>query len=155
MIKIMFVCLGNICRSPMAEFVMKELVRKKGETADFVIASSATSREEIGNDIHYGTRRILDENGIPYAPRRAVQLTRADYSAYDYLIAMDTSNLRNIERITGGDPEGKISLLLEFAGESRSISDPWYTGDFDATYADVKKGCEALYEKIKKDRKIY
>ena len=152
MTKIMFICLGNICRSPMAEFVMKELVREKGEEDLFYIASSATSREEIGNDIHYGTKRILDEMNIPYKKRGAVQLTRADYEKYDLLIAMDTGNLRGIERIMGGDPENKVHLLLEYAGESGSIADPWYTGDFLATYRDVLRGCEGLYNAIKRER---
>ena len=129
----------------MAEFVMKELVRRKGEAGAFEIASCATSREEIGNDIHYGTRRILEEKNIPYASRSAVQLTHADYDKWDLLIAMDTANVRGIERITGGDPKGKIHLLLEYAGENRSIADPWYTGDFNETYRDVLRGCKALY----------
>lgn len=146
MTRIMFICLGNICRSPMAEFVMKELVRRKGEAGAFEIASCATSREEIGNDIHYGTRRILEEKNIPYASRSAVQLTHADYDKWDLLIAMDTANVRGIERITGGDPKGKIHLLLEYAGENRSIADPWYTGDFNETYRDVLRGCKALYK---------
>lgn len=149
MTKIMFICLGNICRSPMAEFVMKELVRQKGESGRFEIASCATSREEIGNDIHWGTRSKLREMHIPFTKRAAVQLTRADYDEWDYLIAMDTSNIRSIHRITGGDPKGKVHLLLEYAGESRSIADPWYTGDFDETYRDVKRGCEALYAFLK------
>ncbi|MBP3704593.1 MAG: low molecular weight phosphotyrosine protein phosphatase [Clostridia bacterium] len=152
MIRIMFICLGNICRSPMAEFVMKELVRRAGEEKEFEIASSATSREEIGNDIHYGTRRMLEEMNIPFTRRAAVQLTRADYDKYDLLLAMDTSNLRNIERITGGDPEGKVHLLLEYAGENRSIADPWYTGDFEETWRDVLRGCEALYKSLKKQK---
>lgn len=150
MTKIMFICLGNICRSPMAEFVMKELVRQRGEEDAFEIASCATSREEIGNDVHWGTQRKLREMKIPFTKRAAVQLTRADYEEWDYLIAMDTSNIRNIQRITCGDPEGKIHLLLEFTGENRSIADPWYTGDFDETYRDVKRGCEALYEVLRK-----
>lgn len=150
MTKIMFICLGNICRSPMAEFVMKELVRQRGESREFEIASCATSREEIGNDVHWGTQQKLREMNIPFTRRAAVQLTRADYNEWDYLIAMDTSNIRNIQRTTGGDPEGKIHLLLEFAGENRSIADPWYTGDFDETYRDVKRGCAALYEALRK-----
>ena len=112
MIKILFICHGNICRSPMAEFVMKGLVRRRGEEERFYIASCAVSREEIGNDIHYGTRAKLRQMGVPFEKRAAVQLTRADYDRYDYLIAMDTSNLRGIERITGGDPENKVRLLL-------------------------------------------
>ena len=152
MTKILFICLGNICRSPMAEFAMKDLVRRKGEADRFEIASCATSREEIGNDIHYGTRRILESAGIPFTRRSAVQLTRADYDKWDLLIAMDTGNLRGIERITGGDPENKVHLLLEYAGENRSIADPWYTGDFNVTYRDVRRGCEALYETLQKQK---
>lgn len=150
MTKILFVCHGNICRSPMAEFVMKEIVRRGGDAERFEIASCAVSREEIGNDIHSGTRRKLLEMGIPFERRAAVQLMRADYARWDWLVAMDTANVRGIERITGGDPAGKIRLLLEFAGERRSIADPWYTGDFDATYRDVLRGCEALYDALKK-----
>ena len=150
MIRILFICHGNICRSPMAEFVMKEIVRRGGEADRFSIASCAVSREEIGSDIHAGTRRKLREMRIPFERRAAVQLTRADYDRWDYLIAMDTANVRGIERITGGDPAHKVHLLLEFAGERRSIADPWYTGDFDETYRDVLRGCSALYEKLKR-----
>ncbi|MBE5922078.1 MAG: low molecular weight phosphotyrosine protein phosphatase [Lachnospiraceae bacterium] len=148
MIKVLFICHGNICRSPMAEFVMKDMVRKIGLEKEFYIASAATSTEEIDNDIHYGTRRKLREVGIPTSPRRAVQLTKADYMRYDYLIAMDSWNVRNILRIVGADPQKKVSLLLEFAGLHRDIADPWYTGNFDATYDDVCKGCQALLEQI-------
>ena len=149
--RVMFVCHGNICRSPMAEFVMKDLVRKKGRSKDFVIASCATSREEIGNDIHRGTRRMLDAMNIPYTPREAVQLTRGDYDKWDLLIAMDTSNVQNIHRITGGDPQNKVHLLLEYTGENRSIADPWYTGNFELTYEEVLRGCKALYAALKND----
>ena len=146
MTKILFICHGNICRSPMAEFVMKHMVRERGLEKGFYIASAATSREEIGNDIHYGTRAKLREEGIPFARRQAVQLRLEDYEKYDYLIAMDRNNLHNIQRIIGEDPAGKVRLLLEFAGEYRDIADPWYTGNFDETYEDVTKGCEALLE---------
>ena len=145
MIKILFVCHGNICRSPMAEFVLKDIVEQEGCAADFVIDSAATSTEEIGNGIHYGTRRILQEKGIPCTGHRAVQMTKADYEKYDYLIGMDEANVRNMQRIAGGDREGKIHMLLEVAGKSRAIADPWYTGDFETTYEDVKEGCEAFY----------
>ena len=148
MTKILFICHGNICRTPMAEFVMKHMVREQGLEKNFYIASAATSREEIGNDIHYGTRAKLREEGIPFARRQAVQLRLEDYEKYDYLIAMDRNNLRNIQRIIGEDPAGKVRLLLEFAGEYRDIADPWYTGNFDQTYEDVKKGCEGLLRKI-------
>ena len=148
-VKILFICHGNICRSPMAEFVMKHMVREEGLEKNFYIASAATSREEIGNDIHYGTRAKLREEGIPFARRQAVQLRLEDYEKYDYLIAMDRNNLRNIQRIIGEDPAGKVRLLLEFAGEYRDIADPWYTGNFDETYDDVTKGCEALLREIR------
>ncbi len=128
---------------------MKEIVRRGGDAQRFEIASCAVSREEIGNDIHSGTRRKLIEMHIPFEKRAAVQLTRADYDRWDYLIAMDTANVRGIERITGGDPAHKVHLLLEFAGEYGSIADPWYTGDFDETYRDVLRGCKALYQSIK------
>ena len=150
MIKIMFICHGNICRSPMAEFVMKDLVKKKRLEDVFEIASCATSREEIGNDMHYGSKNKLREVGIPFSRRRAVQLTRADYDSYDYLIAMDGYNLRNISRIIGSGPEKKVHLLLEYAGELRDIADPWYTGNFDDTYDDVKKGCTAFLDYLEK-----
>ena len=144
MIKILFVCHGNICRSPMAEFVMKDLVRKAGREKDFLIESAATSTEEIGNDIHYGTRTKLQQEGIPFARRAARQITAADYDKYDYLIGMDEENLYYMNRRWNNDPDGKISLLLEFAGKNRDIADPWYTGNFDRTYLDILEGCEAL-----------
>ncbi|MCQ2582640.1 MAG: low molecular weight phosphotyrosine protein phosphatase [Treponema sp.] len=144
MIKILFVCHGNICRSPMAEFVMKDLVRKAGREKDFLIESAATSTEEIGNDIHYGTRTKLQQEGIPFSRRAARQITAADYDKYDYLIGMDEENLYYMNRRWNNDPDGKISLLLEFAGKNRDIADPWYTGNFDRTYLDILEGCEAL-----------
>ena len=150
MTKILFICHGNICRSPMAEFVMKHMVREEGLEKNFYIASAATSREEIGNDIHYGTRAKLREEGILFARRQAVQLRLEDYEKYDYLIAMDRNNLRNIQRIIGEDPAGKVRLLLEFAGEYRDIADPWYTGNFDQTYEDVVKGCEGLLSRLER-----
>ena len=149
MIKVCFICHGNICRSPMAEFVFKDIVLKKGVADLFEIASCATSREEIGCDIHYGTKDKLKKEGIAFTRRRAVQLTREDYEYYDYLLAMDTNNLRNINRIIGSDSLNKVHLLLEFAGLNRSIADPWYTGDFDETYKDVCLGCEAFFEHLK------
>lgn len=144
MIKILFVCHGNICRSPMAEFVMKDLVRKKGLQDQFMIASCATSREEIGNDIHYGTRKKLKEKGIAIEKRKAVQLKQSDYDIYDYLIAMDTANIRNMKSICNGDSQHKMRLLLSYCGKNNDIADPWYTGNFDETYEDVREGCEAL-----------
>ncbi|MDE6972055.1 MAG: low molecular weight phosphotyrosine protein phosphatase [Lachnospiraceae bacterium] len=148
MIKILFVCHGNICRSTMAESVLSHMVSQRGLSNDFHIASAATSREEIGNPPHHGTVRKLREEGIPVIPHRAVQMTKKDYEAYDYLIGMDDWNIRNMQRITGGDPEQKICKLLEFAGSRRDIADPWYTGYFDVTYADIVEGCEALLEKL-------
>lgn len=141
---ILFICHGNICRSPMAEFVLKHLVKQMGVEDDFYIASAATSYEEIGNDIHRGTRKKLKEEGIPFEKRAAVRATKQDYDDYDYLIVMDRYNVSNLSRIVGGDKEGKIKMLLEFAGENRDIADPWYTGNFDKTYDDVLRGCEGL-----------
>ena len=146
MIKVLFVCHGNICRSPMAEFVMKDMVKKAGVEHLFEIASAATSTEEIGNPVHYGTREKLRQVGISCAGKTARQMTKADYQDYDLLIYMDRNNLRNMNRITGGDPEGKISSLLSFAGSARDIADPWYTGNFDETYRDVQEGCRALLD---------
>lgn len=144
MVRILFVCHGNICRSPMAEFVMKDLVEKRGLSGQFFIESAATSTEEIGNPVHRGTRKILDRLGISCAEKRARQLKRTDYDTFDYLIGMDEANVRNMNRICGGDPETKIYKLLDFTDEPRSISDPWYTGDFEATFHDVRDGCDSL-----------
>ena len=143
--RILFVCHGNICRSPMAEFVMKDLVRKAGLENQFQIASAATSTEEIGNPVYPPARRKLAEHGIFCAGKTARQLTRADYGAYDLLIGMDQANLRNMRRICGGDLEGKIHLLLEYADRpGQEVADPWYTGDFEATWQDVLAGCQGL-----------
>ncbi len=151
MLKILFCCHGNICRSTMAESVMTHLVKQKKIERLFEIASAATSREEIGNPPHYGTVNKLREEGIPVIPHRAVQMTKADYEYYDYLIGMDTANIRNMTRIADGDPVDKIYKLLSFAGSGRDVADPWYTGDFDATYEDVDAGCKALIEYLLKD----
>ena len=147
-IRILFICHGNICRSPMAEFVMKQLVREQGLENSFVIESAATSTEEIGNDMHPGTKRLLDAHDIPYERRRARQLRADDASAWDYLIGMDSANVRNIRRMLGADTEGKVFKLMEFAGSSADVADPWYTGDFETTYADVHEGCKGLLEHI-------
>ncbi|MCC8168579.1 MAG: low molecular weight phosphotyrosine protein phosphatase [Clostridiales bacterium] len=144
MIKVLFVCHGNICRSTMAQSVFTDMVRKKHLEASFYIESAATSREEIGNPPHYGTRSKLRAEGIPLIPHRAIQMTRDDYLEYDYLIGMDSANIRNMTRIACGDPQGKIYKLLSFAGSGRDVADPWYTGDFDTTYRDITEGCEAL-----------
>ncbi len=146
MTKILFVCHGNICRSPMAEFVMKDLVKKAGISAH--IASAATSTEEIGNPVHRGTRNKLAEYGISASGKTARQMTKADYREYDYIIGMDEMNIRNILRIIGKDAEKKVAKLLSFAGESGDIADPWYTGNFDRTYEDILRGCLGLLEKI-------
>lgn len=152
MTKILFVCHGNICRSPMAEFVMKNLTAARGLSDQFYIASAATSSEEIwngiGNPVYPPARAKLAEHGIACGGKRAVQLRREDYAQYDYLIGMDSANIRNMHRMLGGDPEGKVFKLLSFAGPDRDISDPWYTGDFDATYRDVVEGCEALLARL-------
>lgn len=148
MTKILFVCHGNICRSPMAEFVMKELVRRAGLEKDFLIESAATSREEIGNDIHYGTRTKLREMGIPFSRRTARQITNADYDKYDYLVAMDDENIYYMNRWWEPDTDHKIVRLLSFAGKTRDIADPWYTGNFDQTYDDILEGCTAFLEKL-------
>ena len=147
---IIFVCHGNICRSPMAEFVMKDLVRKAGLEDRFLIASKAARRDELGNDTHYGTKAKLRQMGVPFAKRRATLLDRSDYDAYDYLIGMDEENMRDMLRLFGGDPNGKIYKLLRFADEDRDVADPWYTGNFDETYEDVLKGCTALLRMIGK-----
>lgn len=147
MTKILFICHGNICRSTMAEMVFKHLVRQADLTSEFYIDSAATSREEIGNGVHYGTRRKLAEVGIPCSDHRSTQITKADYNKYDYLIVMDNNNIRNLMRIIGSDPEQKVSMLLDYAGRpGQSIADPWYTGNFDITYDDVLEGCEGLLE---------
>ncbi|MCM1044464.1 MAG: low molecular weight phosphotyrosine protein phosphatase [Candidatus Gastranaerophilales bacterium] len=144
MIKILFVCHGNICRSTMAQSVMAHLVNTQNLSARFQISSAATSREEIGNPPHHGTVDKLRREGIPVIPHRAVQMTRADYDQYDYLIGMDSANIRNMTRIAGGDPQGKIYKLGFFAGQRDDIADPWYTGNFEDTYRDVLAGCEGL-----------
>lgn len=144
MIKIMFVCHGNICRSPMAEFVMADLVRRAGREKEIFVASAACRRDEIGNDTYIGTRKKLDEMGIPYTKRRAVQITLADYEEFDLIVGMDEENRRDLLRLTKGDPKGKVRLLMEFAGERRGVADPWYSGDFDTAYTDILKGCRAL-----------
>lgn len=148
MIKILFICHGNICRSPMAEFVLKDMVARRGMADQFYIASAATSMEEIGNGVHYGTRRILEAHGIFCAGKTAVRIERRDYQKYDYLIAMEQYNIRNMLRILGGDPEHKIYRLLDFTDNPRDIDDPWYTGDFDLTYQEIREGCEALLRLI-------
>ncbi|WP_028908639.1 low molecular weight protein-tyrosine-phosphatase [Xylanibacter ruminicola] len=142
--KILFVCHGNICRSPMAEYVMKYLVEQAQLTDQYMIASAATSTEEIGNPVYPPARRKLAEHGISCNGHAARQMTRADYSRYDLLIGMDSANLRNMTRIAGGDPEGKIRPLLY----DKDVADPWYTGNFEATWQDVLRGCQALLDEL-------
>ena len=144
MIKVLFVCHGNICRSTLAQSMFQDMVNKRGLADRFYIDSAATSTEEIGNGPHYGTIGKLREVGIPLVPHRARQMTRADYNNFDYLIGMDSYNIRNMTRIAGGDPDGKIYLMLSFAGSTRSIADPWYTGNFDETYDDLVEGLGAF-----------
>ncbi|MDE5990540.1 MAG: low molecular weight phosphotyrosine protein phosphatase [Clostridia bacterium] len=148
MYRIMFVCHGNICRSPMAEFVFKDIVKKLGREKEFLIVSSATSCEEIGNPVHRGTRAKLAEYGISCDGKRAVRLRADDYDKYDMFIGMDSYNLVNMLKIFGKDDEGKIHSMLEFVGSSRDVADPWYTGDFDKTYEDIKAGCDALIKTL-------
>ena len=143
-LKILFLCHGNICRSTMAQCVMTHLIKQEGLEDLFHIDSAATSREEIGNPPHYGTVNRLRQAGIPVIPHKARQMSRADYEKYDYLIGMDSANIRNMTRIAGGDPAKKIYKLLSFAGSGRDVADPWYTGDFDATYEDVEAGCRGF-----------
>lgn len=146
--KILFVCHGNICRSPMAECVLKHMVKNQGRAGDFFVDSAATSREEIGNPIYPPAVRKLKAEGVPLTGHRAVQMTREDYDKYDLLLAADSANVRNMTRITGGDPEGKIRRLLDYTRRPRDIADPWYTGNFDITYDDIVEGCEALLKQL-------
>lgn len=149
--RIMFVCHGNICRSPMAEFVLKDMVKKRGIAERFLVASSATSTEEIGNPVHRGTKRKLAQVGISTEGKYAVQAGKNDYDQYDYFVCMDQHNVSNLLRIFGRDPEHKIVRLLDFSKNPGDIADPWYTGDFDLTYRDVCDGCEALLEQVLKE----
>ena len=142
--KILFVCLGNICRSPMAEFVMKDMVAKAGLSDRFHIESAATSTEEIGNSVYPPARSILAEHGISCKGKTARQMTRADYDRFDMIIGMDRWNLRNMQRICGGDPEGKIHLLMDFTSRPGDVADPWYTRNFEATWRDVVEGCKGI-----------
>ena len=149
--RILFVCHGNICRSPMAEFVMKHLVEQAGVADHFEIASAATSTEEIGNSVYPPARRKLAEHGISCAGKTARQMTRADYQRYDLLIGMDAWNIRNMRTISGGDPDGKIIMLMDLTSRPGDVADPWYTGDFEATWRDVLEGCQALLESLKQN----
>ena len=152
MIKVLFVCHGNICRSPMAEFILKDMVKKRGIADKFLIASCATSTEEIwggiGNPVYPPAKKELARHGISCEGKRAVQLTKSDYENYDYLICMDENNLRNMLRMLGGDPDGKISKLMNHTCRHGDVADPWYTGNFEITYTDIVEGCEALLNEL-------
>lgn len=145
--KILFTCHGNICRSPMAEFVMKDILAKAGRK-DVAVESAALHTDEIGSDIHRGTRTKLIEKGIPFSPRRAWLLTAAKAREYDLIIGMDAYNMADLRRLVYPEDRSKLRLMMEIAGESRDVADPWYTGDFDATYRDVAAGCQALFGQI-------
>lgn len=147
--KILFICHGNICRSPMAEFLLKDIVNKRGLADAFEIASAATSREEIGNPVHYGTRNKLAQFGISVAGKHAVQVTKRDYEHYDLLLVMDSNNIRNLRRVIGEDTQNKVHLLLDYTErKGESIAAPWYTGDFDVTYNDIMEGLAGLLEQL-------
>lgn len=149
--RILFVCLGNICRSPMAEFVMRDMIEKSGLSGEFHIASAGTSNEEYGNPVYPPARRKLLEHGIDPAGKTARQLQRGDYQEYDLLIAMEQSNLRSMERLFGGDSEGKLHRLLDYTGHPGDVADPWYTRDFEAAWRDISEGCRGLLESITKN----
>ena len=142
--RILFVCHGNICRSPMAEMVFKHMLRQRGLADRFEVASAATSTEEIGNPVYPPARREMAAHGVPVEKRGARQITRADYLRYDLLIGMDNANIRNLRRMVGGDPEGKVCRLMDFTDRPGEVSDPWYSDRFDVCYRDVLEGCEAL-----------
>ena len=152
MVKVLFVCHGNICRSPMAEFLFKKLINEKGLSDCFDIASAATSTEEIGNPVHYGTRKILDKFNINYKGKRAYQLTRKDVDYYDYIICMDKNNMRNLYRMFGSN--SKFTMLLDYPNLNRDVLDPWYTGDFESTYKDIELGINSFLNYLIDNHKI-
>lgn len=158
MIRVLFVCLGNICRSPMAEFIMKSIISERGLSDRFYIASVATSTEEIwngvGNPVYPPAKRELAKHGISCEGKRAVQITKADYGKYDYILGMEERNIRNILRIVGKDPEHKVKLLLDYSDHPRDIADPWYTGNFESTYRDVVEGCEGFLLYLEREGRI-
>ena len=149
MIRILFICHGNICRSPMAEFIMKDLVKREGLEWKFEIASAATSAEELGNPVYPPAKRELAAHGISCKGKTARQITRRDYQDYDYLVAMERYNLRNMKHILPEDPENKISLLMQFSGRDEDIEDPWYSGNFSQVYHQIEEGCAAMLEQLK------
>lgn len=144
MVNVLFVCHGNICRSPMAEFLFKDMVERRGIAEDFHIESAATTTDEIGNRPHEGTRRILASEGIGCDGKRARQIARDDYDRFDVIVGMDDANMRSMQRAFGGDPAGKLHKMMEFAGSERDVADPWYTGDFEVTFRDISDGCTGL-----------
>lgn len=152
--QILFVCHGNICRSPMAEFVMKDKLQKMGLGSTVHVESAALHRDELGSDIHYGTRALLDAHNIPYEPRQARLVRKADYERFDLIVGMDHHNMNDMRRLFGGDAQGKLSLLMDWVGTPQDVADPWYTGDFNATYDDVDAGCIALIEHLKRSLRI-
>lgn len=154
MIKVLFICHGNICRSTMSESVFAHMINQQNLSDQFIIDSAATSTEEIGNPPHRGTVKKLREVGVPLVPHRARQITWKDYEKFDYIIGMDQWNIRNLNRMLKGDPDGKVYKLLSFAGTDRDIADPWYTGNFDVTYTDIVEGCEGFLAYLKRQRKI-
>lgn len=148
MTSILFICHGNICRSVMAQCVFQKMVNERGISGRFLIDSAATSREELGNPVYPPARRKLQEENIPVIPHRARQITAADYAKYDLFIGMDAANMANMRRIFSGDPDGKCRMLLDYTDRPGAISDPWYSGDFDAAYDDVLRGCEGLFRAL-------
>lgn len=153
MIKVLFICLGNICRSPMCQYILQNMVNQSHESADFEISSAATSTEEIGNPVYPPAKRKLAEHGISCEGHHARQMTRADYEYYDYLIVMDNWNLRNLKRFVPEDPLGKVHMLLDFTEQPGEVADPWYTGDFETTYRQAVAGCRGLLAHIEQSKK--
>ena len=154
MIKLLFVCLGNICRSPMAEMVFKDIVNRKGLSNDFFVDSAATSTEAVGEGIHYGTRNILKAKKVPFTQHISRQITKQDYNKFDYILGMEQRNINNILKIVGEDKKNKVFRLLDFSDKPRDIADPWYTGNFEITYNDVEEGCRKFLEYLLKEKKI-